>query len=353
MTSNKGILIKNIYYMLTYAFQSLRQSNYDQVAAEEFENIHDMFAAILGKGVASQLKQGLYREYILQEEELAVLRGKLNIPGTIKNKIQHRQKLSCEYDELSENNLFNQILKTTMLILVRQKTVKQEHKAVLKKNLVFFDNVDEIEVGQIKWDRIRYQRNNQSYRMLMNVCYLVLAGLVLSTDTGEAKLATFLDDRAMNSLYEKFILEYYRYHHPEYKANPDTISWDIDDGVIEFLPTMVTDITLKYGQKTLIIDAKYYAHTMQSQFDVQSIHSGNLYQIYAYVKNLDKDNTGNVAGMLLYAKTQEQITPNNKYSMGGNTIWIKTLDLNLPFTQIAEQLEKVARDFLMEEEQTG
>lgn len=63
------------------------------------------------------------------------------------------------------------------------------------------------------------------------------------------------------------------------------------------------------------------------------------------MKNLDKDNTGNIAGMLLYAKTQEQITPNNKYSMGGNTIWVKTLDLNLPFTQIAGQLEKIARDF--------
>lgn len=345
MTSDKGILIKNIYYMLTYAFQSLRQSNYDLVAAEVFENIHDMFAAILGKGVASQLKQGLYREYILQEEELSVLRGKLNIQGTIRNKIQHKQKLSCEYDELSENNLLNQILKTTMQILVRQKTVKQEHKVVLKKNLVFFDNVDVIEPGQIKWDRIRYQKNNQSYRMLMNVCYLVITGLILSTDKGEVKLATFLDDRAMHSLYEKFILEYYRYHHPEYKANPDTIPWDIDDGMIEFLPAMVTDITLKHGGRTLIIDAKYYAHTMQSQYDVQSIHSGNLYQVFTYVKNLDKDNTGNVAGMLLYAKTQEQITPNNKYSMGGNTIWVKTLDLNLPFSQIAEQLEKIAGDY--------
>ena len=345
MTSDKGILIKNIYYMLTYSFQSLRQSNYDMEAAEEFENIHDMFAAILGKGVASQLKQGLYREYILQEEELSVLRGKLNIQGTIRNKIQHKQKLSCEYDELSENNLLNQILKTTMQVLVRQKTVKQEHKVVLKKNLVFFDNVDVIEPGQIKWDRIRYQKNNQSYRMLMNVCYLVITGLILSTDKGEVKLATFLDDRAMHSLYEKFILEYYRYHHPEYKANPDTIPWDIDDGMIEFLPAMVTDITLKHGGRTLIIDAKYYAHTMQSQYDIQSIHSGNLYQVFTYVKNLDKDNTGNVAGMLLYAKTQEQITPNNKYSMGGNTIWVKTLDLNLPFSQIAEQLEKIAGDY--------
>ena len=98
MTNDKGILIKNIYYMLTYAFQSLRQSNYDSVATEDFENIHDMFAAILGKGVANQLKQGLYKEYILQSEELSVLRGKLNLQGTIKNRTQHRQKLACEYD---------------------------------------------------------------------------------------------------------------------------------------------------------------------------------------------------------------------------------------------------------------
>lgn len=347
MTNDKGILIKNIYYMLTYAFQSLRQSNFEEIAAEDFENIHDMFAAILSKGVAVQLKQGLYREYIQNSEELSVLRGKLNLQGTVKNKLQHKQKLACDYDELSENNLFNQILKTTMQILVRQKNVKQEHKVVLKKNLVFFDGVEAIEPSQIKWNLIRYQRNNQSYRMLLNICYLVLDGLLLSTEAGTVKLATFLDERAMHSLYEKFILEYFRYHHPEYKANPDTIPWDIDDGMIEFLPTMVTDITLKQGEKTLIIDAKYYAHTMQSQFDVSSIHSGNLYQVFAYVKNLDKDNTGNVAGMLLYAKTQEQITPNNKYSMGGNTIWVKTLDLNLPFTQIAEQLEKIAGDYFV------
>lgn len=331
--------------MLTYAFQSLRQSNFEEIAAEDFENIHDMFAAILSKGVAVQLKQGLYREYIQNSEELSVLRGKLNLQGTVKNKLQHKQKLACDYDELSENNLFNQILKTTMQILVRQKNVKQEYKVVLKKNLVFFDGVEAIEPSQIKWNLIRYQRNNQSYRMLLNICYLVLDSLLLSTEAGTVKLATFLDERAMHSLYEKFILEYFRYHHPEYKANPDTIPWDIDDGMIEFLPTMVTDITLKQGEKTLIIDAKYYAHTMQSQFDVSSIHSGNLYQVFAYVKNLDKDNTGNVAGMLLYAKTQEQITPNNKYSMGGNTIWVKTLDLNLPFTQIAEQLEKIAGDY--------
>ena len=42
--------------MLSYAFRILKQSNYDEVASEKFENAQDLFAAILSKGVAQQLK---------------------------------------------------------------------------------------------------------------------------------------------------------------------------------------------------------------------------------------------------------------------------------------------------------
>ena len=84
---------------------------------------------------------------------------------------------------------------------VRQKTVKPDRKVLLKKNLILFENVDMIEPDPIRWDRIRYQRNNQSYRMLMNICYLVLGSLLLSTDKGETKLAVFW----MNVLYTVYM----------------------------------------------------------------------------------------------------------------------------------------------------
>ena len=45
--------------------------------------------------------------------------------------------------------------------------------------------------------------------------------------------------------------------------------------------------------------------------------------------------------MLLYAKTDEEIYPDNKYQMSGNQITVRTLDLNLPFTEIAEQLNMI------------
>ena len=47
MIKDKSIFIKNIYYMLSYAFQILKQSNYDEVASERFDHAKDLFAAIL------------------------------------------------------------------------------------------------------------------------------------------------------------------------------------------------------------------------------------------------------------------------------------------------------------------
>ena len=330
--------------MLAYAFRVLKQSNYSQFATEDFENIHNLLAAILSKGVSQQLKQGLYREYVDKYDDLTVLRGKLNIQGTIKNRVQNKQRLSCEFDELSEDNIFNQILKLTATILIKDRYVDSEYKSELKKSLLYFGNVSDISASLIKWSTLRFQRNNQSYKMLMNICYLVIDGLLLSTQSGEYSMATFIDDQHMHSLYESFIREYYRYHYGnEISVSASFVDWDVPEGSegIELLPKMKTDITLHKGEKTLIIDAKYYSHTMQHHFDSNTFHSANMYQIFTYVKNFDKEQTGNVSGMLLYARTNEAIQPDNDYVIGGNKISVKTLDLNCDFEVIRGQLDAI------------
>ncbi len=351
MTNNK-ILIQNIYYMLAYSFRVLTQSNYSKIATEDFENIHNLFTAILSKGVTQQIKQGLHKEYVGFSEDLSVLRGKLNMPDTIRNRIQNKQKLACDFDELTEDNIFNQILKLTMLSLIRNKNVNSEYKSELKKALLFFENVSDITAGSVNWKTLRYQRNNQSYKMLMNICYLLLSGKLLSTQSGNANLATFLDDQQMHALYENFIREYYRYHYaPAVSVSAAFVDWDVppDSEGIAFLPNMRTDVTLQAGNRTLIIDAKYYSQTMQHHFDATSFRSAHLYQVYTYVKNFDKNHTGNVSGLLLYAHTTETIQPeNNHYVIGGNTIGLTTLDLNCDFAIIKEQLDCIIKEYLID-----
>lgn len=91
-------------------------------------------------------------------------------------------------------------------------------------------------------------------------------------------------------------------------------------------------------------------YNTQNQFNKYSIHSGNLYQVFTYVKNLEANNLDSskiIAGMLLYAKTVEQIQPDNEYHMSGNKISVRTLDLNQDFAQIASTLDGIVDNFFL------
>ena len=333
------IRIQNIYYMLSYAFQVLNEQGYKQVATEEFDNVAELCAAILIKGVSLQIKRGLGKEYVVQSEPLSSLRGKIDISASIKQQSTLKKQLVCNYDEFSVNSYMNRILRTTMDILLRCDLSKGRKKQI-RKLLIYFSDVEPLSQEKINW-RLQFNKNNQTYQMLISVCYLILKGLLQTTSDGSTKLMDFLDEQRMCRLYEKFILEYYRKEHPEIRASASQIPWDTDDEYREMLPVMQSDIMLKKGEKTLIIDAKYYSHTTQKQYDVNSLHSGNLYQIFAYVKNLDTERTGNVSGILLYARTDEAVLPNNEYKMGGNAISVKTLDLDCDFTEIKKQLDGI------------
>ena len=145
-------------------------------------------------------------------------------------------------------------------------------------------------------------------------------------------------------------MEYYRKEHPEIKAAASQIPWQLDNDFNEMLPIMQTDIMLSHEGKTLIIDAKYYEHSLQQQYDSYSVHSGNLYQIFTYVKNkeveLKEQEHESVSGMLLYAKTDEAVYPDHEYKMSGNIIAVRTLDLDKDFKEIRKQLDGIAEKYL-------
>ena len=341
------IRIQNIYYMLAYAFQVLNEQGYKSIATESFDNTAELCAAILTRGIKIQIKRGLGKAYMSQTESLASLRGKIDIAESIKKRALQRSQLVCSYDEFSVNSFMNRIIKSTMLLLLRADIAKTRKKE-LKKLLVYFDDVDPINLHSVNWN-MQYNRNNQTYRMLIGICYLIVKGLLQTQSDGTTKLMDFLDEQSMHRLYEKFILEYYRKEYPQITANAAQIPWQLDDEMRVMLPVMQTDIMLSYGEKTLIIDAKYYAHSTQVQYDKHTLHSSNVYQIFTYVKNKEAelaDQPHEVSGMLLYAKTDEDIYPENEYRMSGNRIEVRTLNLDGDFPMIKAQLDGIVQKYL-------
>ena len=339
------IPIQNIYYMLLYAFQVLNEQGYKNIATEQFNNTAELMAAILAKGIAVQIKRGLGKEYIPQTEALSALRGKIDIAESIKTQTMLKKQMICSYDEFSVNGIMNRIIKSTVELLLRS-DISKSRKKELRKLMVYFGEVEPIDLYTVNWN-IQYNRNNQTYRMLISVCYLVVKGLLQTNSDGSTRLMDFIDEQHMCDLYEKFILEYYRKEYPEITANASQIPWQLDDGVGAMLPKMQTDVMLTYKEKVLIIDAKYYTHTTQLRYDTHKLHSGNLYQIFTYVKNKEIQLAAvphEVSGMLLYAKTDEIIVSDNSYYMSGNKVIVRTLDLNLDFAGIATQLNHIVEE---------
>lgn len=338
------IPIKNIYYMLTYAFRALSKDSYQHLATEEFENLYDLYAAILIKGISTQLRRGLVKEYIRVEESTSALKGKIDVSASIKGFTMIQQEMICQYDEYSANSYMNQILKTTMFLLLNRE-ITSKRKREIRKLLLYFSEVDQLDVTTINWS-FRFHRNNQDYQLLLAISRLVIEGHLQSEKAGQQHLMTFKDDQKMSRLYEKFLLEYFRKEHPDIQTNASHVQWQLDDDHDDLLPQMQTDVTLIKGSKILIIDAKYYTRMMQNSFNTPKNRSANLYQIFAYVKNKEADERFSdyeVSGMLLYAQTDEEIIPNNTYQMRGNQIDVQALDLNVEFAEIKEQLDRIAR----------
>ena len=336
------VVIKNIYYMMAYAFKAIDIADFKRLEVESFGNVLDLLAAILAAGLDAQRRRGLEREYQPREEDLMRVRGRIDIADTMRLRMRQRQDLHCVFDERTEDTYKNQVLKTTALYLLRAPEVDAQRKRDLKRSLVLMQDVSLLDPQRIAWGSMRYHRNNRSYQILMNVCYLALHELLLRDERGEVRLADVLSGDSLHRLYEKFILEYYRKHWSWLHPAAREIDHGIGDSAPDFLPRMLTDVTLANGDKCLIIDAKCYGTILGTHYDKEILSPANLNQILSYVMHAANAFDGEVSGMLLYAKTEGTELESESWLELGHTYHVRTLDLNQDFAGIAAQLDAIA-----------
>lgn len=101
---------------------------------------------------------------------------------------------------------------------------------------------------------------------------------------------------------------------------------------------MRVDVFLRGSDRRIIIDTKYYANALQTYHGVESIHSGNLYQLFSYLRNVvggDSDFLG-VEGMLLYPCAGTAL--DERFDIQGHPITIATVNLATQWFEIEGQL---------------
>lgn len=357
--------------MMAYALPDLKKKDFKKLETEEFEDSLELCSKILICGINSQIRRGLGRSYVSVSEELSLLRGKIDVSESVKHQTMLRKKMLCTYDVFAIDFYLNQIIRSTLELLLRSRTkISRDIKRDARKVIIYFDGVQTIDLKNVNWNQ-KYTRGNQNYRVLITMCYLISKGLLQTQMDGKEYLMDFTASKKMHSIFQNFVFKYYQieYSHVlDVKARQ--IEWKFtgkdkpSERAKELLPKMQSDITLidnENPNKILIIDTKYYENVLQTNRFGRSKHrSQNLYQIFTYIKNkefdlLQKNDNHkrradiSVSGMLLYAKTEDEKEVDVKYEICNNCIEIKTLDLNRDFSEIKLQLNQIVKDFFGED----
>ena len=347
----RKVPIKNVLYMFSYVW--------DKVAFQEYTNLDDeddfdsatILSTLFLINVRSILKRGLYKEYNEINEELKGIRGKIDFKNSLSNLSFENAKAFCYYDILNENNIINQIIKTTAYKLYRADGINEENKRKLNNLLLYLNQVELISITDETFN-IRYNKNNLYTKYLINICELINNSLMLSENKGTYRFINILDDdKTMQNIYELFIFKFYKYHLEMkdrlYSVKYQTqLNWELFNGNQEILPKMRLDILLENENKSIIIDTKYYSDYVSSYRDGKAtLISNNMYQMYAYMNHINSNKS--ITGMLLYPLTDEPI--DEKYDIklisnddiSSGIFRVRTVNLSKKWEEIEEDLLEI------------
>ena len=341
MSAAAPIPVENIYYLFCYAWNRFEEARSIPLGATPSPDLPNLLARVLLWGTRVILRRGLDRGYQPYEEELATVRGRIDLGSTLRLRARRTQRLHCEFDELSHDVPHNRILKASLKRLACAPTLDSELAGELRALARRFADVTDIRLEGSAFSRIQLHRNNGYYDFLLRVAELAFDCL-LPKPTGEGFFFqdVLRDEKKMARVFEEFVRNFYRVEQHVFSVEPLTIRWDAistSTGVGR-LPTMRVDVFLRSRERKIIIDTKYYARALQTFHDTDSFHSGNLYQIFSYLKNAaGGDPTFKaVEGVLLYPQTEHEIDAS--YSIQGHQVKVATLDLSRPWVAIEARL---------------
>jgi len=212
-----------------------------------------------------------------------------------------------------------------------------------------FPDVKRIVLRKTHFKQIRLNRNNRFYGFILKVCELIFENLLPSEEAGKYLFSDFRrDEGKMRTLFEKFLLNFYRLEQKEYRAKGEQLTWQmetLDEDSATYLPTLNTDISLIGKERKIIIDAKFYKDTLSvGRYGNQRVRSAHLYQIFAYLMHqenpMDKK-TLSAKGILLYPEVGKSCDLNYRYRE--HDIQVKTVNLMVEWREIRRQLLAIIR----------
>lgn len=219
--------------------------------------VSDLFAAVLLSGTRHLLRLGLDQGYVEREEEIAGVRGRMNLDGTARKMLTQHGRSLCRYDELETDTLPNRILKSTVAVLARTPQLDRSLRRQLDGLTRELGGVREIVIRDEDFRLVQHHKN-RTYRFLLDVCRLVRDSMLVDEQSGGVRFRDLTrDDRRMSGLFEAFIFNFLSKERKDLDIQRDTIEWNLKNLEGRDGPDGFADGMLLYPVVQEAIDLRY------------------------------------------------------------------------------------------------
>jgi 5-methylcytosine-specific restriction enzyme subunit McrC len=349
------IPVRNLWLLMLYASDLFRQLGPEKIDVEENpDDIPDLVAEILSRLVERRLMRNLSHGYQSKEAVLCRVRGRIDLLNTERHQLLARGMVACRFEEFTVNTPRNRFVRAALDAIAKKvgrRDLAYRCRALaggLKRMGVTGEKPNPSEVSAD-----RFGRHDAADRQMVAAARLAF-DLALPTETpGARQLA--LPDREITwvrRLYEKAVAGFYdvvlsgsgwRTHAGK------KIGWMIENktsGIDRILPTMRTDVVLDHigDGRRIVIDTKFTAIVTRGWYRAESLRSGYVYQIYAYLQSQEGNGdplSAHASGLLLHPSINEMV--DETVVIQGHGIRFATVDLGASASEIRSQLLRVVR----------
>lgn len=334
------IPVKNIFYMLVYAWNYPLEKRTIPVEAKDEKDLLNLFSKLLIMKLSSLIKRGFYKEYRSREETSSVIKGKIMFKESIETFETQRGRLHFTEDQFTYDILHNQLIKATIRLVLKQPGIEPNYQESLKRLLSYFNHVSDIKVTINMFDNIKIHRNNHAYDFILQICYFIWQQTLLHEESGVLEFDDFTrNHHKMAKLFEDFVKNFYRGEIANSKVSGQHLHWPVQGEMHEHMPIMKTDIYLSISDTKYIIDTKFYHNLFLLHHGKESLRSAHIYQLFSYLKNDEYETGRKATGILLYPKVEKDVTLRD--NMLGFDIRVCTVNLYDNWKNIHARLLKI------------
>ena len=350
------IPVRNLWLLMLYASDLFRMRGRDDLAYEDNpEELPDLVAEILAHSVERRQRRQLSLGYRRRNAVINRVRGRIDVLTTARRQLLSRGQVACRFDELTIDTPRNRFVRAALEKIARLATEGEIAHRCRRLAYAFKTmGVAGMPPSPAEMRTDHFGRHDADDRFMVAAALLAFE-LALPTELPGAYVLPLPDreERWVRLLFERAVGGFYDVTLSQQGWRVSTgrrFDWHIErrtsKKVNDILPTMKTDVILEHSasNRRIVIDTKFTSILTRGWYRDETLRSGYLFQIYAYLRSQAGRGdpiADRAEGLLLHPSVGGNV--DETAVIQGHPIRFATVDLAASSATIRQQLLNVVK----------